>query len=67
MTGPTGFAAETYHPDDIESSVRCSGEPGVCRGFSVCRHLRRQGSLRDVGTEGDPSGRHVPRLTMRPS
>jgi hypothetical protein len=32
MTGPTGFAAETYHPDDIESSVRCSGEPGGLQG-----------------------------------
>ena len=66
MTGPTGCAAEARRPDDIESSIRCSG---ALRGLlGVCRHpFRHQGSLRDAGTEGDPLGRLVPRATIRPS
>jgi len=64
MTGPTGFAAQARRKDNVELSVRCSGAFGGLLGFSVCRHpFRRQGSLRDAGTEGDPLGRLVPRLT----
>jgi len=33
MTGPTGFATEPHRPDDIESSIRCSGAFGGLLGL----------------------------------
>ncbi len=68
MTGPTASPQSPTVRATLSRPDGALAPSGVCWGFSVCRHpFRRQGSLRDAGSEGDPLGRLVPRLTIRPS